>query len=86
MSDSGVFRHLPKADPADVILIKPKQRESGPAFAGLTAILYVLLVANDVENAEAIAELFSERLGTKTIVTEIPAEYLAQIVRDARDA
>lgn len=85
MSVKDNFRHLPQPDPNRVVMIVPSERETdGPAFAGLTAILYVLATALDVDNAERIAELFSERLGTKTIVTEIPASYLAQIVRDAR--
>lgn len=86
MTDSLVRRFLPKApDPDEVLMVKPKERPSGkPAFSGLTAILYVLLVANDVYAAEEIAQLFSDRLGTKTIVSPIDSEYLAQIVKDAR--
>jgi hypothetical protein len=86
VGESLVQRFLPKAPtPGEVVMVKPKERESGqPAFSGLTAILYVILVAMDVENAEEIAQLFSSRLGSKTIVSPIDAEYLAQIVRDAR--
>ena len=86
MGDSLVQRFLPKGpEPGEVLMVKPKERPSGkPAFSGLTAILYVLLVANDVDKAEEIAQLFSTRLGTKTITSPIDSEYLAQIVRDAR--